>query len=228
VLAAIVALACAVALVAVLASDTLVVQAATVSGARHTAGERAIAASGVVGSRAFLASATEARARLRALPAVRDASVEIDLLGPARLALVEREAAGRWVVGGVEWFVDVEGVLFDSRDPTAAPALRVTDGRGARRAGERLDPALVAAALRLAQLRPGELRADMLAPSVHVDAGPSGLVLRSGARWEVRFGSADRFDEKLATARAFLEKERDRPLDYVDVRSPSALVFAPQ
>ena len=175
------------------------------------------------------ASAFEARGRLRALPAVRDAAVEVDVLGTYRIALVEREAAGRWQVGGVEWFVDADGVLFASADPTAAPALRVRDLRAPRRtAGERLDRALVAAALRLAALAPGELRADMRAPEVVVEAGPNGLVLRSGARWEVRFGDAESLDEKLAVARQFLRNEPDRPLDYVDVRSPERIVFFPR
>ena len=199
------------------------------TGARHTLAADALAQSGLEGARAVRASALESRARLRALPAVRDATVELDVLGTYRIALVEREAAGRWQVGGVEWFVDAEGVLFASADPTAAPALRVRDLRVAQRAaGERLDRELVAAALRLAALAPGELRADMRAPEVVIEAGPNGLVLRSGARWEVRFGGAANIGEKLVVARQFLRNEPDRPLDYVDVRSPERIVFFPR
>lgn len=199
------------------------------SGTRHTEPAAALRASGLEGVRALRASAADARARLRALPTVREASVDLDVLGSFRIVLVEREAAGRWIVGGVEWFVDREGVLFPSADPLAAPALRVTDDSVPRRsAGDRIDPALVAAALRLAALAPGELRADMRAPSVRIEAGPSGIVLGSGARWELRFGSAERFDEKLAVARQFLRNEPERPLDYVDVRSPDRIVFSPR
>ena len=199
------------------------------SGARHTEPAAAISASGLEGVRAFRASAAEARARLRSLPAVREASVELDVLGTFRIVLVEREAAGRWIAGGIEWFVDREGVLFSSVDPLAAPALRVTDDSLPRRsAGDRIDPALVDVALRLAALAPGELRADMRAPSVRIEAGPSGIVVGSGARWELRFGSAERFDEKLAVARQFLRNEPERPLDYVDVRSPDRIVFSPR
>ena len=120
-------------------------------------------------------------------------------------------------------------MLFASADPTGAPALRVRDERVARRgAGERLDPALVSAALRLAALAPGELRADMRAPQVVIDAGPNGIVLKSGARWEVRFGGPEGLDEKLVVARQFMRTEPDRPLDYVDVRSPERIVFSPR
>ena len=199
------------------------------SGARHTAPADAIAQSRLQGARAFRASASEARARLRAMPSVRDAAVELDVLGTYTISLTEREAAGRWRVEGTEWFVDAEGVLFASVDPTAAPALRVRDLRSAQRsAGERLDPALVRAALRLAALAPGELRADMRAPEVVIEAAPNGLVLRSGSRWEIRFGGPESFDEKLVVARQFLRNEPDRPLDFVDVRSPDRIVFSPR
>lgn len=155
--------------------------------------------------------------------------MDVDLFGGFRIALTEREAAGRWIAGGVEWFVDRQGVLFSSTDPTAAPALRVRDDSVPRRAaGERIDPALLQATLRLASLAPGELRSDMRAPSVRVEAGPSGIVLASGGRWELRFGSAERFDEKLDSARRFLRNEPERPLDYVDVRSPDRIVFSPR
>lgn len=155
--------------------------------------------------------------------------MEVHLGGTYRIALSERIAAGRWQVGAVEWFVDADGVLFASADATAAPALRVNDERvAARSAGERLDPALVAAALRLAALAPGELRRDMTSPSVRIERGPNGLVLESGGRWEVRFGDASAFAEKLAVARKFLQDNAERPLDYVDVRSPERVVFSPQ
>ena len=58
-------------------------------------------------------------------------------------------------------------------------------------------------------------------------AGANGLVLRTGAKWEVRFGSADRFDEKLSLAKGFLRDNPTRRLDYVDVRSPDRIVFSP-
>lgn len=214
---------------ALAATDAALLRDGTVSGARHTAAADALAQSGLQGARAFRASASEARARLRAMPSVRDAAVELDVLGTYTISLIEREAAGRWRVEGTEWFVDADGVLFASVDPTAAPALRVRDLRSPQRsAGERLDAALVGAALRLAALAPGELRADMRAPEVVIEPGPNGLVLRSGSRWEIRFGGPESFDEKLVVARQFLRNEPDRPLDFVDVRSPDRIVFSPR
>lgn len=225
------AILCGSLLLAAAFAPLLPVQTIEVRGGRHVSREAAVSASGLDGTPAFRASAAEARDRLRGLPALRDASVGIELPGTARIVLTERTAVGRWIGGDVEWFVDSDGVVFGSADASAAPALRVHDERvppGRSFAGERLDPALVAAGMRLAALAPGELRPDLIRPQVVMTAGPSGLVLRSGAGWEVRFGSPDRFGEKLALAYRFLRDEPGRRLDYLDVRSLDHVVISPQ
>jgi len=159
--------------------------------------------------------------------------VRIALPDAAVVRIVEREAIGRWVLSGTEWYVDAEGVLFASVDPTGAPALRALDDRSATRAcagsggGRCVDPAVVAGALRLARIAPGELRADALRPEVHVDP-TQGLVVRSGAGWEIRFGTPDDLERKLANAKKVLSDNPTRRLDYVDVRSPDRIVFSPQ
>jgi cell division septal protein FtsQ len=180
-------------------------------------------------AQAFTASTTRARDRLVHLPAVREARVEITVPGRARVVLSERVAIARWVsgTGGTEWFVDAEGVLFSSLDPRGAPDLRVTDEQRPRQAGDRLDPALVDAATKLARLGPQDLRPDATSPRVVLAAGPTGLVLRVGAGWEIRFGGAERIDDKIANARRFLRDNPQRKLDYVDVRSPDQIVFSP-
>jgi len=228
---AVLALLCLSALLVLAFAPLLPVSTAEVRGGRHVTREGALIASGLDGVPVFRASAAEARARLRSLPAVRDATVEVELPGTARIVLAERTAVGRWIGGELEWFVDAEGMVFGSADASAAPALRVRDDRvppGRSLIGERLDPALVAAGMRLAALAPGELRPDLTRPQAVMTAGPSGLVLRSGAGWEIRFGSPDRFSEKLALAARFLRDEPGRRLDYLDVRSLDHVVISPQ
>ena len=124
--------------------------------------------------------------------------------------------------------MDADGFVFPSNDAGAAPQLRVFDERAPKNAGERLDPALVHVALRLAAIAPGELRADATTPRVLMTAGAAGLVLRLGSGWEIRFGGPESFDEKLALARRFLRDNPQRRLDYVDVRSPDRIVVSPQ
>lgn len=210
-------------------ADVARVDDVVVVGARHVSRDAARSQSGLDDVPTFLASAADARARLRTLAAVRDAKVEVVLPSTVRITLVERQAVGRWIASdNMEWFIDANGVLFPSIDRTGAPDLRVFDERAARGAGERIDPpALVEAALHLAALAPGELRGDATDLRVVMTAGANGLVLRTAARWEIRFGSAERFDEKLSIAKRFLVDNPTRRLDYVDVRSPDRIVFSP-
>ena len=209
-------------------ADLEPIGAVEVLGARHVTADAARRATGLAGVPVFRASAADARSALLRISAVRDARVELELPTSARIVLSEREAVGRWTVGAVEWFVDGEGVLFASSDPTAAPALRVRDERApTREAGERVEAPLVAAALRLAKVAPGELRADATAPAVRVEPGTDGIVLETGGGWEVRFGGPERIEEKLALVVRFLRDEPSRRLEYVDVRSTEHIVFCP-
>ena len=198
-----------------------------IEGAHHVPVDAVVAASELLGAQSFSASAARARARLVKLPAVRDAQVQIRIPDHVTVILSERVAVARWISGGTEWFVDAEGVLFSSLDPRGAPDIRVTDEQKTRQAGDRLDPALVDAATKLARLGPADLRPDATSPRVVLAAGATGLVLRVAAGWEIRFGGAERIDDKIALARRFLRDNQQRKLDYVDVRSPDQIVFSP-
>jgi len=207
---------CAAAIVAASIGPFWRIRDVSIEGAHHVAVDAVVAASGLLEAQAFTASTARARDRLVRLPAVRDARVEISVPGRARVVLSERVAIARWVStgSGTEWFVDADGVLFSSLDPRGAPDLRVTDEQKPRQAGDRLDPALVDAATKLARLGPQELRPDATSPRV-------------AAGWEIRFGGAERIDEKIANARRFLRDNPQRKLDYVDVRTPDQIVFSP-
>jgi len=200
----------------------------SVSGTHHITVDAVTSTSALGGAPTFLASGARARDRLMGLAAVREARVEVALPDRATIAVTERVAIGRWVAAGLEWFVDDDGVLFPSLDPRAAPDLRVTDERGARQAGDRLDPALVGAAMKLAHLGTSDLRADATAPRVTLTKGADGLVIRVSAGWEIRFGGAERIDEKIALAKRFLRENPQRKLGYLDVRTPDSIVVSPR
>ena len=218
---------CAAAIVAATIGPFWRIREVSVEGAHHVTVDTVVSASALDGAQTFTASAARARERLMRLPAVREARIEITVPVRARISLSERAALGRWVAAGLEWFVDAEGVLFASVDPHAAPELRVTDERGGRQAGDRLDPALVDAGLKLARLGPNDLRADATSPRVVLAAGANGLVLRTAAGWEIRFGGAERIDEKIALAKRFLRENPQKKLDYLDVRTPDTYVVSP-
>jgi len=227
------AVACALGVLVIALSGTPRIASVSVGPTKHLSAAAVIAATGLVGRPVFTTSAAGARAGLLRLAAVRDAQVRFELPDAARVDLVERDAVGRWVIGALEWYVDADGVLFGSVDPQGAPQLRAVDDRAATRTcaalsgGPCVDPAVVAAAMRLAHIAPGELRADATKPEVHVDA-VQGLVVRSGAGWEIRFGSPDGLEQKLANAKRVLSDNPTRRLDYVDVRSADRIVFSPQ
>jgi len=205
-----------------------------VIGAHHVSAAAVADRSRLRGQPIFSASAAEARRLLLALPAVRDATVALALPDGARIVVAERLPVGRWIIGPAEWFVDADGVLFGSADPAAAPARRIADDRDATRlcagtsGGRCVDPALLAAALRLAAIAPRDLRADVVKPEVRIDRTATGLLLRSGSGWEIRFGGPEELDRKLDLARSFLRDNPTRRLDYLDVRSPERIVFSPQ
>ena len=214
-------------------SGTPHIAAVGVTGARHLTVAAVTVAAGLVGRPVFTVSTSDARAALLALPAVRDARVRISLPDTAHIDIAERDAVGRWVIGPAEWYVDADGVLFGSADPQGAPQLRAIDDRTAtlacagRSGGRCVDPAVVAGAMRLARIGPGELRADATKLQVHVDP-TQGLVLKSGAGWEIRFGTPADLEQKLSNAKKVLSDNPTRRLDYVDVRSPDRIVFSPQ
>ena len=221
---------CAAAIVAASIGPFWRIRDVSIEGSHHVTVDAVVTASGLLEAQAFTASAPRARDRLlRALPALRDARVEIRIPDQARVVLTERAPTLRWIAGGVEWFVDGDGVLFSSIDPHGAPELRVTDERSARQAGDRLDPALVDAATKLARLGPQDLRADATSPRVVLASGANGLVLRVGAPagWEIRFGGAERIDDKIALVKRYLRDNPQRKLDYVDVRTPDSIVVSP-
>ena len=60
-------------------------------------------------------------------------------------------------------------------------------------------------------------------------SGANGLVLRVGAGtgWEIRFGGAERIDDKIALVKRYLRDNPQRKLDYVDVRTPDSIVVSP-
>ena len=82
--------------------------------------------------------------------------------------------------------------------------------------------------MKLARLRTDDLRADATSPRVVLTAGGGGLVVRTGAGWEIRFGGAERIDEKIADAKRFLRENAGRKLDYLDVRTPDSIVVSPR
>jgi hypothetical protein len=135
-------------------------------------------------------------ARLRELPTVRDAEVDVRLPATLIVRLEEREAILVWRVGARRYLVDIEGSLFarlgEEGAPADAPKLPVVEDRRAASAGlsvgRRLEPVDLDAATRLASVTPADVgsEADGLAVQL-TDA--SGFTLRARpSSWSAVFG----------------------------------------
>lgn len=115
------------------------------------------------GSNLFTLSVQPLEDRIRALPGVAGASVEVVLPDTVAVRVVEREAILTWAVGDARFLVDREGVLFalvgpEATDAAALPAIADTRASAARLGvGDALDPIDLDAATRLGSLVPADL-----------------------------------------------------------------------
>lgn len=161
--------------------------------------------------------------RVEDLPAVRRAAarrvdpltvlVEIEERRPA-LAV---RADGGWVL------VDREGVVLAEARHDDLPEVRLDGQPPAPGSSVEDDPAL-GNAHRVWRGLSGPLRSEV----VRYDArGPDDLVLRLDSGPQVRFGRAERIDEKVRALGVILEDVGDAEVSEIDVRAPSAPVVVP-
>jgi POTRA domain, FtsQ-type len=146
--------------------------------------------------------------RLRSLPTVADASIEVALPDTIRVRLSERRPIVVWQVGGRRFLVDADRVVFAEADgPSDLPL--IDDKRGAISAGrdltapdestrlpqtgipeigDTIDPVDFDAATRLGSLRPADVGSGAAAIRVTID-DEHGFSLDSGPDgWTAVFG----------------------------------------
>lgn len=128
--------------------------------------------------------------RLRRLPAVTGATIEVGLPDTIRIRLAERRPILVWTVGERRLLVDRDRVAFaqagDAGDlPVVDDRRSATSGLGV---GDVLDPVDFDAATRLAALRPADVGSGAAALHVSID-DERGFALDSGAQgWTAIFG----------------------------------------
>lgn len=128
--------------------------------------------------------------RLRRLPAVTDATVEVALPDRIRVDLVERQPIAVWQVGGQRLLVDADRMVFAPAGDAAGLPL-VDDRRSSSSGlgvGSVLDPVDFDAATRLAALHPADVGSTAAALHVSID-DERGFALDTGPRgWTAIFG----------------------------------------
>lgn len=169
-----------------------------------------------------LRSATE---RVEALPLVLRATARRTDPLSVRIEVTERVPALVVSGEGTSRYLDREGVVIDDlgpgeQRPSSLPVVALAAAPPA--AGELVDadPALANAHAVWAGLS-GSLRAEV---AVYRAAGPDELTLELVSGIDVRFGRAERTDEKVRALGAVLDDIGDTPVASIDVRAPQAPV----
>jgi cell division protein FtsQ len=161
--------------------------------------------------------------RVEELPLVRSADARrLDPL-TVLIEVVEREPVLTVQGRGEHVLVDRDGIVLAEGRVDELPVVRLREAPPAP--GEQVEehPAL-ANAHRAWRSLSGPLRADV----VRYDArDPDDLTLRLRSGVDVRFGRAERVDEKVRALGAVLEDLGDTPVAAIDVRAPSAPVVTP-
>lgn len=225
---------CAGAAIGAATSPDLTIREVTVLGARRLDPAEVRAAAGLDGEQALRASASAAAAQVRALPAVREARVGIELPHRAVIEIVERTPAITVTSAGARLFADEVGFLFAAGGD--ASGLAVLDDETARaRSGRRLDGGTVQAVhaidalqagyfgMRVVRIRLTE-RYGLVVNLEHALAPPA----FAPPLTEVRLGTTELVEQKLEIARRIVLSREGRRLDYVDVRTPDAATFFPR
>ncbi|HLI27749.1 MAG TPA: FtsQ-type POTRA domain-containing protein [Chloroflexota bacterium] len=176
-------------------------------------------AAAVSGSHILWLTPRQAAQRLRALPTVRDAEVELQLPNRAVLRVVERTPIAQWQVSTGSYLVDEEGRVLGPVGRRAPPTIVRESRPGPLQPGDRVPAEAVEAAVALAELLPAAWQPVTGVFDYGADIGIS-IATRTG--WRVRFGDNEALTTKVATFLALAEEiERTGArAQLVDVRFP--------
>ncbi|MFA9428933.1 cell division protein FtsQ/DivIB [Egicoccus sp. AB-alg2] len=217
-------LAIVVALVVVERSDLVGLEEVQVVGTQRLSVEEVVAAADLpLGTSTLRLGLGAAEDRVERLPLVRDASARrVDPL-TVEIRVAERVPALNVRHGDERVLVDRDGVVVAEGNLRGLPQIRVDEAPPAPGEDVTAQPALANAHRAWRELS-GPLRAEV----VRYDAsGPDELDLRLASGVTVRFGRAERVDEKVRSLGAVLEDLGDTEVEAIDVRAPSSPVVTP-
>jgi cell division septal protein FtsQ len=219
------------------------------AGERYTPASQLQRALAVLDGDALLAvDATGLARELERLPAVSTARVEAVLPDTVRVTIVEKVATFVWQTSAVRLLGVADGTLIGQIALTAQlpgdiAALPLIDDRRVESrniiVGDRIDPATLSAALRLATIEPASLG------SAAIDLGlrltdDDGFLLVSGAPpWQADLGFypegdagqpasfEERVESQVAAVRTLFSYEGEAAVGWVDVRDPRRVYWRP-
>jgi cell division septal protein FtsQ len=200
------------------------------------------------GAALLTVDAAAVAARLQQLPAVSHATVEAVLPDTVRVRIVEKVAAFVWQTSAVRLVGVADGTLIGqvalSADlPADMAALPLVDDRRVDSrniiVGDRIDPATLAAALRLAAVRPVALGSAATQVGLRLTDDDGFLLVSAQPAWQADFGfypdaDADgsatldeRVEAQVAAVRTLFSFEGETKVGWVDVRDPRRVYWRP-
>jgi len=197
-------------------SSWLVISDVRVTGAQALAPDDLRETAAIAGQRYFTADTGGAVKRLLALPRVKSAAVTRRFPHTVTIAVVERQPAGVWTSGGVEYLVDADGVVLDTTsDAGGLPMVDATGSSSDLRVGGRVDPEALQIAVKVAQVIPGAIGQHAVHVQYDREAGASVLTDRGT---QVQLGDSENLDYKLAVWQQVVAAVNPASLHELDLR----------
>lgn len=197
-----------------LADRGLYVTSINLGGAALVPAEEIFEASGMAGQHIFWVDPEAAAAKVRAVPGIAAAVIEVAYPAGVTLVVEERVPQVTLVEGDKKWWVDAAGQKFLSRGDLPGLLPLVNEGGGAVDA---LPAEAVAGALQLKQLRQNIEK--LYYDPIH------GLSYQDGRGWRGYFGVGQDMAQKLAVYEALVEQlmqqgERPTKISVEDLQTP--------
>ena len=162
-----------------------------------------------------------AAAAIRAMPWVRDVTIDRSWRGTIDIAVTERTPAAAVHAGAAGWLVVDTDRRVLAVSTVAPDGLPVIEGVASVAVGQTLDPSAQDAITVARALSPG-LRTRVIAVDATV---PTQLLLTVRPAGVIRFGSADQVEQKIVSLQAVYAQADLTNLCAVDIRVPDAPVL---
>jgi cell division septal protein FtsQ len=197
---------------AVFTSSSFYVYGAEVQGNAVVTPEEVYAASQLDSLSVFWVDAHATAEKVKALPNVKSARVEVRLPAHVTITIEERTPELMWQTGSARWWIDAEGTVVPPRGDLSSPLTIIDTDAQPVSAGQHLDPSILAAARSLRRLLP-EL------PEMHYSHA-TGISFTTREGWPVHVGDGLNMDAKLTilvALRKDLLAQKITP-EFIDVR----------
>jgi len=200
------------------------------------------------GTALLTVDATAVAAKLQRLPAVSHATVEAVLPDAVKVHIVEKVAAFVWQTSAVRLVGVADGLLIaqlavEADMPDDLAALPLIDDRrvGSRGliVGDRIDPATLAAGLRLSEVEPAALGSAATDLAVRLTDDDGFLLVSDQPAWQADFGLypdsdpgqpgtlQERVEAQVTAVRTLFSFEGEGKISWVDVRDPRRVYWRP-